>query len=66
MSAIKDLPVLLTGHRLSVVELPCPKTKDDGTRGGQPRRRDAVRGGAVHEAAARSRGNGRRRARRCG
>ena len=31
MSAIKDLPVLLTGHRLSVVELPCPKTKDDGT-----------------------------------
>jgi hypothetical protein len=31
MSAIKDLPVILTGHRLSVVEPPCPKTKDDGT-----------------------------------
>ena len=51
MSAIKDLPVILTGHRLSVVELPCPKTKEDGTvivnRDGV----DAVRGGAVHEAA---------------
>ena len=31
MSAIKDLPVLLSGHRLSLVELPCPKTKIDGT-----------------------------------
>ena len=27
MSAIKDLPVILAGHRLSVVELPCPKTR---------------------------------------
>ena len=32
MSAIKDLPVILTGHRLSIVELPCPKTQEtDGT-----------------------------------
>ena len=31
MSAIKDLPVILTGHRLSVVEPPCPKTQEDGT-----------------------------------
>ena len=31
MSAIKDLPVILTGHRLSLVELPCPKTREDGS-----------------------------------
>ena len=31
MSAIKDLPVILAGHRLSVVELPCPKTREDGS-----------------------------------
>lgn len=31
MSVVKDIPVLLTGHRLSVVERPCPKTKNDGT-----------------------------------
>ena len=31
MSAIKDLPVILTGHRLSVVEPPCPKTREDGS-----------------------------------
>ena len=31
MSAIKDLPVMLEGHRFSMVEPPCPKTKDDGT-----------------------------------
>ena len=31
MSTVKDLPVLLGGHRLSVVESPCPKTKNDGT-----------------------------------
>ena len=51
MSAIKDLPVILTGHRLSVVELPCPKTREDGSVITEPGRGDAVRGGAVHEAA---------------
>jgi hypothetical protein len=32
--SVKNLPVLLSGHRLTIVDPPCPKTKDDGN-GGQ-------------------------------
>jgi hypothetical protein len=32
--SVKNLPVLLSGYRLTIVDPPCPKTKDDGN-GGQ-------------------------------
>ena len=28
---MRDLPVLLSGYRCTVVDPPCPKTRDDGT-----------------------------------
>ena len=31
---MRDLPVVLSGYRCTVVDPPCPKTKDDGN-GGQ-------------------------------
>ena len=54
---MRDIPVLLNGYRLTVVEPPEPKTRDDGT-GRQVTVTDrngviAVRGVAVREAAGR-------------
>ncbi len=31
MSVVRDIPVILSGHRLSVVEPPCAKTREDGS-----------------------------------
>ncbi len=32
---MRDIPVMLSGYKLTVVEPPAPKTRDDGQRAGR-------------------------------